>query len=152
MTLLKRRTKPVGLFPKMTTFSEMFDSWPMMDWKEEFFNEDKWVPAANVKDEGDQYIVELSVPGYKKEDVHVEVNTKGIMIISGQQKSESKEEKEKYMRREFSSGSFYRSFKLPESVKENEIVAKCENGLLHVVLPKLEPTDKEESVREIEIA
>ena len=151
MKLIKRR-KPVGFFPTTFSFNELYEDWPVMDWTDNFFNDEKWVPAANVKEEEGEFIVELSVPGYKKKDIHVEVNKDGTMFISGENKTESKEEDENYMRKEFSSGSFYRSFKLPVNVNANEIVAKCENGLLRVTLPKLELAEKKNTVREIEIA
>ena len=83
------------------------------------------------------------VPGMKKEDIHLDYKD-GILTISGE-KNEEKEEKDrdKYLRREFTSYSFHRSFELPE---ERYDVAKAQaaykDGILEVTLPKKEQKDK----------
>lgn len=107
------------------------------------FEDRRGVPALNVKEDDKELALEFRVPGMKKEDIHLEYNN-GILTISGE-KNEEKEEKDKdkYLRREFTSYSFHRSFELPEERYE---VAKAQaaykDGILEVTLPKKEQKDK----------
>ena len=100
-------------------------------------------PAINVIETEKEYKVEVAAPGMKKEDIHLDYKD-GILTISGE-KNEEKEEKDrdKYLRREFTSYSFHRSFELPE---ERYDVAKAQaaykDGILEVTLPKKEQKDK----------
>ena len=79
------------------------------------FEDRRGVPALNVKEDEKELALELRVPGMKKEDIHLDYKD-GILTISGE-KNEEKEEKDrdKYLRREFTSYSFHRSFELPDS-------------------------------------
>lgn len=95
------------------------------------------VPPVNIKETESAYEVELSAPGKKKEDFNIEVDN-DLLTISSEFKSESNTEEGKYTRREFSFSSFKRSFTLPETVKEDEIKAGYENGILKITLPKKE--------------
>ena len=107
------------------------------------FEDRRGVPALNVKEDEKELALELRVPGMKKEDIHLDYKD-GILTISGE-KNEEKEEKDrdKYLRREFTSYSFHRSFELPE---ERYDVAKAQaaykDGILEVTLPKKEQKDK----------
>ena len=107
------------------------------------FEDRRAVPALNVKEDEKELALELRVPGMKKEDIHLDYKD-GILTISGE-KNEEKEEKDrdKYLRREFTSYSFHRSFELPE---ERYDVAKAQaaykDGILEVTLPKKEQKDK----------
>ncbi|MGW9686932.1 Hsp20/alpha crystallin family protein [Flagellimonas sp. 2504JD1-5] len=107
------------------------------DW---FGGVDNWnnsVPAVNIKDNVDGFELELAVPGGKKEDFKVEVD-KDVLTISSEVKSENKESKENYTRKEFTYASFKRAFTLPETVDGSKIDAKYEDGILKVALPKKE--------------
>jgi HSP20 family protein len=106
-----------------------------------------WIPAANVKEDEKEFIVELSVPGYEKKEIHVEVDNNNVLRISGERKNETKEETKNYTCKEFSYGSFSRSFQLPETVKEDKITAKCKDGML-----KKEAAIINKKVKEIAIA
>lgn len=101
------------------------------------------VPALNIKEDDKKLTLELRVPGMDREDIQIDYKD-GILTLSGE-KNEEKEEKDKdkYLRREFSSYSFHRSFELPE---EKYDVAKAEasytDGILEVKMPKKEMKDK----------
>lgn len=95
------------------------------------------LPAANVAEDDTQFSLELSAPGFTKEEIGLSVN-EDVLTISGEKKSETKEETKKYSRREFTQQSFQRSFTLPENVDQEKIGAKFENGILLVNLPKKE--------------
>lgn len=93
------------------------------------------LPAVNVRENEASFEVEVAAPGMKKEDFKIELDN-NILGISSEKKEESTDEKEKYTRREFSYSSFRRTFTLPESVSENEIKAKYNEGVLRIEIPK----------------
>ncbi len=96
-------------------------------------------PAVNVQETDNDFKVELAAPGLSKEDFNIELDN-DTLIISSQTKSEkeTKENAGKYTRKEFSYGSFKRSFNLPEIVDNASIEAIYENGVLAVIIPKKE--------------
>jgi HSP20 family protein len=105
----------------------------------DFFNkpfvENELLPAVNIRDEENTYELEMSAPGFKKEDFNI-TSEDGLLTISGQTSSEQKEEKKNYTRKEFSSSSFSRSFSLPDNIEDDHVKANYENGLLKVSLKK----------------
>ena len=108
------------------------------------------VPATNVKETDDFFALELAVPGFKKEDFKVALD-QDILTISVE-KEENKEEKyDQYVKQEFRSHTFSRSFRLPENgVDGDKIEAKYDAGVLYVTLPKREEV-KPKPARTIEI-
>ena len=91
---------------------------------------------CDIYEKGGKVHIELDVPGFNKEDVKVDLDD-GILTIAAT-KHEDKEEKEKnYYRKERSFGSFKRQFNVG-NVKENEIDAKFNNGVLKISFPKEE--------------
>ena len=108
----------------------------------DFLNDKFWTgrtlePALNIKENNDEYEIELAAPGYSKKDFDVNIDN-GCLNISAK-RTETKEEKdETYSRKEFSYDSFERSLQLPESVMDEKIKAKYENGILRFSLAKKE--------------
>lgn len=132
MNLVKRNNSN-GLFPSL--MEELFKS----DWQDgaQNFN-NRTVPAVNIKETDHSYEVELFAPGKKKEDFNIDVEDE-LLTISAEFKSENQtEEQGKYTRKEFSYSSFKRSFTLPDTVKDEEIKASYEDGILRIKLPKKE--------------
>lgn len=107
------------------------------------FEDRKGLPALNVKEDDKELCLELRVPGMKKDDIHLDYKD-GILTISGERNEEKEEkDKDKYLRREFSSYSFHRSFELPEDRYDVEQAqAAYTDGILEVTLPKKEQKDK----------
>ena len=97
------------------------------------------VPSANVSESTKEYLIELAAPGLERKDFKVEIN-KNMLTISSEKKEEKKEEKEGYTRKEYSYNSFSRAFTLPENVKEGNIDAKYQDGILMITIPKKEVT------------
>jgi HSP20 family protein len=94
-------------------------------------------PLVNIKQAEDKYSVEMSVPGFDKNDFNIELNQNELIISS--EKEENKEhEGEKYTRKEFRYQSFRRSFTLPETVDGDKISAQYKDGVLYVDIPKRE--------------
>lgn len=96
-------------------------------------------PAINVKENENQYTVELAAPGLKKEDFSVNINDEGNLIIKMEQKTNDKEEnkKEHYLRREFSYSKYEQALVLPDDVDREKISAKVNDGVLSIALPKV---------------
>ena len=95
----------------------------------------------NIKETGNDYEIELAAPGFDKKDFKVTVEN-GCLNISAE-KSDSKEEKDaNYTRREFSHNSFERSLQLPDSIKDDTINAKYNDGILRFKLAKKEEAKK----------
>lgn len=98
------------------------------------------LPRVNVAEHEDEFIVEMAAPGMKREDFHVELDN-DILVISSETSHNNEEKDEKngsFTRREFSYGSFRRSFHIPNTVEVDKIKAKYQNGLLRLVIPKKE--------------
>jgi len=94
-------------------------------------------PKLDIKEDEKEYTATLEVPGYKKEDINIEVND-NILTISSTSKEEKEEEKEGYIHKERFESSFSRSFEVPENVTAEEIGAALNNGLLTLHIPKKE--------------
>ena len=99
------------------------------------------VPAVNITEQKNEYLVSLAAPGLKKEDFKIDVD--GNMLTISSEKEESKEEKDKkFNRKEYSYSSFSRSFTLPEEINKEKIEAKYEDGVLKISLPRKEEAKK----------
>jgi HSP20 family protein len=95
----------------------------------------RWVPATDLVEEGDHYVLRADVPGVSEDDVKVELED-NVLTISGERKSEHEQRKNGYYRIERASGRFARSLTLPEGVDAASIKARFENGVLEVSIPK----------------
>ena len=94
-----------------------------------------WVPAVDIVEEKDRYVLRADVPGVKPEDIDVNMEN-GILTVSGARHGETTEESKGMRRVERVSGKFYRRFSLPDTADAEEISAKSTNGILEVVIPK----------------
>ena len=98
------------------------------------------LPAVNVRETNDNFIIDVAAPGMKRDDFKVELDNNMLTISSEiEEKQEEKDKNGKFTRREFSYQSFQRSFSLPENkVDGGKISAKYTDGILHIVVPKRE--------------
>ena len=115
-------------------FNGLFENLPFFE--SEFFNMSK-LPATNVKETETAFHVELAVPGFKKEDIKVNVE-EDVLSVSAEIKAEKDEKDEKFTRKEFSYSSFNRKFQLPSNINKDQIEAKYENGILNLKINKLD--------------
>jgi HSP20 family protein len=107
------------------------------------------MPAVNIEDKPDKFLVHLAVPGMKRDDFKIELQN-GLLTVSSEKEETHEDKAENFTRREFSYQSFKRSFTLPESVKADKIDAKYVDGILTINLPKREEA-KVQPTRQIEI-
>jgi HSP20 family protein len=146
MSLVKFRKRPFGRLIGSDFFDldDFFEDriWDPKLLKGRFWNGKTTVPAMNIKETDDDYEIELAAPGYNKKDFKVTMEN-GCLKISAE-KSTSKEEKEgDYTRREFSHDSFERSLQLPDSIKDDAVEAKYNDGILRFKLAKKEEAKKQ---------
>ncbi len=116
----------------------MIISFPDVD-KELYGKHAKNLMKTDVKETEKGYEVAIDLPGFKKDELHLELND-GYLTISaakGLDKDE-KDKNDKYIRRERYAGSMSRSFYVGENMKEEDIHAKYENGILTLDVPKEE--------------
>lgn len=122
---------------------------------ENFFNDD-FFPSffressqmrVDIKENEKEYVLEADLPGVKKEDITIEINDNRL-TISAKNDESVEEQRENYIRKERKFSSMVRSFGL-ENVKSDKITAKHENGVLTLILPKVE--NKGNNGRRIEI-
>lgn len=94
-------------------------------------------PSVNILEREGSFELSLLAPGFNKEDLKLNVES-DTLTISAEKKNEELKENERYTRREFRHSAFARSFRLPEAVSADKIVAEFTNGVLHVSIPKAE--------------
>jgi HSP20 family protein len=95
----------------------------------------RWVPAMDLIEDGDSFVLKADLPGVKESDIKVGVED-GVLTVSGERKSEHEDRKKGYVRVERSFGAFSRSVTLPEGIEFEQIAAAFDNGVLEVRIPK----------------
>jgi HSP20 family protein len=143
MNLIKFNQHPVSLLSEL-----------MEDFDRNFFARSPetrgMVPAVNIRESEDNFVLDVAAPGLKKEDFKINLDN-NVLTISSEQKNESEEKNEKYTRKEFFFNAFSRSFTLPKTIDLDKIRADYKDGVLSISLPKRE--DAKVAVnREIAIA
>ena len=117
-------------------------------------NANTTAPAINVIEKKDEYDVELAAPGMTKEDFKVSLDEDHNLVVELDKKIEKTEDDKEsghYLRREFSYTKFHQTLLLPDDVNRDTISATVENGVLKVVLPKLQPQEMKKERTMIEI-
>lgn len=107
--------------------------------------------SINIKENENAFIIELLAPGFKKEDFKIELEN-NLLKVEADVKSESEENQDKYLLKEFSIRKFTKTFTLPKNkVSDENIEAKYDNGILSLQLAKLEEA-KPKPAKLIEVA
>ncbi|MBK8546610.1 MAG: Hsp20/alpha crystallin family protein [Saprospiraceae bacterium] len=131
------------LVKKNTLFPAFFDDFftkDFINWNDKNFTKfGSTLPSANIKEDDKTYMIQIAVPGLRKEDFEIEYKN-GILSVSSEKKVE-KEDKDKegnYIRKEFTYSTFQRTFSLPEDIMEDKIEANYKEGILTVNINKKE--------------
>lgn len=95
----------------------------------------EWVPAVDIKEEAERYVLLADLPGVSPNSIDVTLEN-GILTLSGQRATEAKTHREGYKRVERQSGNFHRRFSLPDTVDSEGVSARCANGVLEITIPK----------------
>ena len=107
----------------------------------------RWIPAMDLVETEDHFVLRADLPGLSEEDVKIEVED-NVLTISGERKAEHEDASEGYYRVERAFGAFSRSLTLPEGVDAEAIRRASTSGVLEVRIPKPE----QRKPRKIEIA
>ena len=150
MTLVKRNGSLLNQMPVL--FDDFFNR-DLFNWGNQNFSDtNTTVPAVNIKETAENYEVEVAAPGMTKKDFKVELDGNSLTISSERSNENVEQNDERYSRKEFSYQSFLRTFTLQKDVMDIEnIKAKYENGLLHLLIPKKEEA-KQKPPRLIQIS
>ena len=95
-----------------------------------------WVPAVDIFEEKERFIVRADVPGVDASDIEINMEN-GVLTVSGERNSEDRSDFDGVSRIERVSGRFLRRFTLPESADAEAIKATSSNGILEISIPKL---------------
>jgi len=133
-----------------SVFDHFFEG-DLFDWSNRNFSvTNTTLPSVNIKQNAEEFTVEVAAPGFEKADFKLEVHN-DLLTISSEKKVENEtKEGEQFTKREFSYQSFTRSFTLPEIADGERIEANYENGILLIVIPKKDEA-KPKPARMIEI-
>lgn len=145
MSLVKFNRRPFGNLITQDFF-DMDDFFENRGWvrnmvSENFWNGKRSEPALNIKETDDKFEIELAAPGFGKKDFEVTIED-GCLNIKAEKSSSEEETDDNYTRREFSYNAFERSLQLPDSVKQEAIKAKYNDGILSFNLVKKEEAKK----------
>ena len=95
----------------------------------------EWVPAVDIREESDQYVITADLPGVDPKEIEVTME-KGVLSLRGKRTPQTALEDKALARCERPAGSFHRSFVMPESADGAGITAQGKNGVLQVLIPK----------------
>lgn len=145
--MLAKRTE--DYFP---SFFDRFLNNELMDWNlSNFSSTNTSLPAVNVKENENEFLIEVAAPGMNKNDFNIKFHN-NVLTVSSEKKNENEEKNEKFTRKEFSYQSFQRSFTVAEhAVESDKISAKYADGILLITLPKREEV-KPKPMKEIKIS
>lgn len=147
------RTRSNESFPFPTIFDDFFRSWNerLGSGSSGLMGRMMTVPAVNIMENQNEYMVAVGAPGLKKNDFNIDIE--GNMLTIGAEKEETREEEDgtRHTRREYNYTSFSRSFTLPEDVMKDKIEATYEDGVLKITLPKTEQSKKAATSKHISV-
>tara|TARA_Y100001970_G_C14165391_1_gene820984 strand:- start:1029 stop:1466 length:438 start_codon:yes stop_codon:yes gene_type:complete len=96
-----------------------------------------WIPAVDINEDNTSFVLTADIPGLNKSDIDISVED-NILKISGAREYKKTDESTECHFQERNHGKFFRSFKLPLFVDEENISAAFNNGILTIILPKTE--------------
>jgi len=111
-----------------------FEPWSLVD-RVHRDNARSWVPAVDIFEEKERFVVRADLPGVSPADIEVNMEN-GVLTVSGERKSEDRSEGDGVSRIERVSGRFLRRFNLPETADADAIKAASSNGILEISIPK----------------
>ena len=114
-----------------------------------FGKREKNLMKTDIRENDNGYELDMDLPGFKKDEITVNLRD-GYVTISaerGMERNEKDEKTGKFVRQERYSGSCQRSFYVGEGVKQEDMKARFEDGILHLEFPKASPKQVEESHR-----
>jgi HSP20 family protein len=129
-----KRTSPLSPFRDLTRLMDTWTGWPEFSGST---SAPSYLPAVDVQENEQAYLMKFDLPGMKQEDIKVEAHENQI-TVSGERRSESESTRGHQHLAEVNYGSFLRRFTLPQHIEMEKVSAKYENGVLTVEVAKAE--------------
>ena len=126
-------------------FDDFFDDWMNFPTLRELENVDKKLYGKNaahvmktdVRDHDDHYEIDIDLPGFKKDEINLELNNGYLVVSAAKGLDEDRTDKAgKVIRQERYAGAMQRSYYVGEQITEEDVQAKFENGVLRLSMPK----------------
>lgn len=126
------KTNGIPVIP--TSFDDFFREFSLPN----FSRSNTTLPAVNITENENEFIVKVAVPGMDKKDFNINLDN-NILTIQSEKETKTDESELNYTHKEYSYESFKRTFTLPKNVVDNEnVMATYKNGELEILIPKLE--------------
>jgi HSP20 family protein len=109
-----------------------------------------FIPTADVFTRNGSLVVKLDLPGVEAKDIHVKV-MEGELTVTGERKADKEIKEEGYYRKETTYGFFERHMSVPKGIRESEIKAAFDNGVLEISMPRAAKTEEMPKAREIPV-
>ena len=93
-----------------------------------------WKPPIELREEDDEFLVNIAVPGIEAKDLEIEVTTEDL-LVKGDAHHEHKEEKGKVHTCEFESGRLFRTIRFPKKIDPDKVKTEFKNGILRIKVP-----------------
>ena len=130
------RYNPWGLMDRLHRDVDRLFSARVMSGQDEESNDfGNWLPAVDIREEDNRFLVRADVPGVSADDLEVTMED-GYVCINGHRETKVDTEEEGWRRVERVSGRFYRRFSLPDTADAEGIKAQCKDGVLEITIPK----------------
>lgn len=97
----------------------------------------EWMPQVDVSETFNNLVIKVEVPGMDPKDLDLSLR-RNLLTIRGEREQEREEEDENFHQIERSYGTFSRTISLPANVDEEKVEAECKNGVLKIIMPKVE--------------
>ena len=136
MDLVRYRPSGFPLRDLTNEINRLFEN-PLFDYNRDTsaVETSQWIPAVDIREDQNRFLVEADVPGVSPEDIEVTMEN-GILSIRGERKHEAVSETGGVRRVERSRGVFYRRFSLPETADPDAVKARGANGVLIIEIGK----------------
>ena len=109
-----------------------------------------FIPSSDVFARNGDLVVRLDLPGMDLKNIHIQY-AEGELVVTGERKEVKEIKEEDYFRKESFYGTFERHLPLPKEIKESDIKATYDNGVLEIVMPKVAPSNGKAHPKEIVI-
>ena len=130
------RYDPWGLMTRLNTDVERLFPRPLLarwtDLEREYAD---WVPAVDIQEEQDRFVIRADVPGVETKDLEITMED-GLLSLQGKRETKAEEDRDGFHRVERTSGRFHRRFNLPDTADSESISADYEKGVLVISVPK----------------
>lgn len=131
-------------FKEIINMQKMFNNYPAQASEET--NISTFTPNVNTREGEFAYHIEVDLPGIDKKDINIDIDD-GKLTISGKREFKEEVKEKDYFKMESYFGTLQRSFTIPKNVDVENITASCANGVLEVVIPKLEQNSNKKTIQ-----